>query len=296
MKVCVIFNPAARGDKARRFRERLGALATQCALRPTFTAGDGRRLAAEAVRQGFQIIVAAGGDGTVNEVVNGINDEPEGVARVQFGLLPLGTVNVFARELRLPRRFQTAWDVIQAGREARLDLGEVEFTEAGQPQRRCFAQFAGIGWDARAVELVDLELKKKVGPLAYVVSGLKATRGSLPEIVVTNNQTTLAGQQVLIGNGRLYGGDFPVFPLADLRDGLLDVTVFPRVNLAAMARAGWGLLFNRLYTSGGARHFKAAAVEARSAQPVSFELEGERVGQLPARFFVRREALRVLAP
>src|SRR5258705_2208413 len=98
MKVCVIFNPAARGEKAKQFRDRLAALSTRVELKPTYAAGTGRALAAEAVREGFKTIVAAGGDGTLNEVVNGLADEPEGLARTRLGGLPLGTLNVFARE------------------------------------------------------------------------------------------------------------------------------------------------------------------------------------------------------
>src|SRR5438477_10710155 len=105
MKTCVIFNPAARGEKANRFREHLGALSAQCALKPTYAAGAGRALASEAVREGFELIVAAGGDGTVNEVVNGIGDEPNGFANVRLGVLPLGTINVFAKELGMPGNF-----------------------------------------------------------------------------------------------------------------------------------------------------------------------------------------------
>src|SRR3989442_3147737 len=120
MKICVIFNPAARGEKAQRFREHLAMLSTQCVLKPTYAAGAGRALAAEAVREGFEIIVAAGGDGTVNEVLNGIGDEPEGFSRACLGVLPLGTINVFARELNLPSQFTPAWDVIQRRRANRI--------------------------------------------------------------------------------------------------------------------------------------------------------------------------------
>src|SRR5690242_17817331 len=98
MRICVIFNPAARGEKSARFREHLGTLSAECVLKPTYAPGAGRALAAEAVREGFELIVAAGGDGTVNEVLNGLGDEPEGFARACLGVLPLGTVNVFARE------------------------------------------------------------------------------------------------------------------------------------------------------------------------------------------------------
>src|SRR5215470_1936506 len=102
-RTCVIFNPTARGEKARRFRRHLDAIGAQSALKQTAAPGEARRLAAEAVEEGFEIVVAAGGDGTLNEVLNGLGDAPGGFERVRLGLLPLGTVNVFARELGLPR-------------------------------------------------------------------------------------------------------------------------------------------------------------------------------------------------
>ena len=125
MRICVIFNPAARGDKARRFREHLGELDGKPVLRPTTGAGTGRTIAAEAVHEGFDVIVAAGGDGTVNEVLNGIADAPSGLERVRFAALPLGTINVFAREIQMPRELAAAWKVILAGRDTRIDLPEV---------------------------------------------------------------------------------------------------------------------------------------------------------------------------
>src|SRR6185295_1298212 len=245
MKTCVIFNPAARGEKSRQFRDQLARLSAQCALKPTYAAGAGRALAAEAVREGFEVIVAAGGDGTLNEVLNGLGDEPDGLARTRLGVLPLGTVNVFAKELNLPMDFQTAWQVIERARESVIDLPAAEYAVNGQPQRRFFAQMAGVGWDARAVELVDWKQKKMIGALAYVVAGFKALRGPLPQIVVTNGTETLAGELVLIGNGRFYGGRYTIFPGADLRDGLLEVSVFPKANLEMLARYGFGLLISR---------------------------------------------------
>jgi diacylglycerol kinase family enzyme len=140
LKACIIFNPAARGQRAERFRDQLARLSASVTLKPTYAAGSGRTLAAEAVQQGFDTIVAAGGDGTINEVLNGLSDAPTGLINVRFGVVPLGTVNVFRRELALPTEFAAAWRIIQEGRESRIDLPEVEFVANGQSQRRCFAQ------------------------------------------------------------------------------------------------------------------------------------------------------------
>jgi len=296
MKICVIFNPAARGEKANRFREHLGALSTQCALKPTYAAGAGRLLGAEAVREGFDLIVAAGGDGTVNEVLNGIGDEADGFARVCFGVLPLGTVNVFAKELEMPTNFKAAWEVLLRGRETLIDLPEAEFTSSGQTQRRFFAQMAGAGLDSRAVELVDWEHKKTIGALAYVVAGCKALCGPKSQIIASDGQNSIGGELVLIGNGCFYGGRYRLFPTADLRDGLLEVSVFPRADWGSLLRCGWGLLTEQLYTAGGVKHFQAASLQLSSATPVSFHVEGEIAGALPARFSVRRQQLRMITP
>ena len=296
MRICVVFNPAARGEKARRFRDHLALLSTRCVLKPTYAAGAGRALAAEAVHEGFEVIVAAGGDGTVNEVLNGIGDKPDSFARVRLGVLPLGTVNVFAKELKIPAAFARAWKVIENGRESVIDLAEAEFGADGQTQRRFFAQMAGAGLDSHAIDLVDWKQKKRIGPLAYVVAGLKALRGPLPQIVATDGKVTMAGQLVLIGNGRYYGGRFPLFPGGNLRDGLLEVSVFTRANWLGILRAGWGLLIGQLYGPGGARHLRAESVSVFSPLPVPFHLEGENVGRLPAKFSVRRQSLRVIVP
>ncbi|MGD0615783.1 MAG: acylglycerol kinase family protein, partial [Verrucomicrobiota bacterium] len=126
MRTCIIFNPAARGEKARRLRRHLAEIGARCTLMETAAAEDARRLGSEAVRDGFEIIVAAGGDGTINEVLNGIADVPDGFERARLGVLPRGTVNVFARELGIPRRFDRAWQTVLEARETRVDLPVVE--------------------------------------------------------------------------------------------------------------------------------------------------------------------------
>jgi diacylglycerol kinase (ATP) len=297
MKTCVIFNPSARGEKAARFRDHLAALSAECSLKPTFKAGGGRALAAEAVREGFEVVVAAGGDGTVNEVLNGIGDVPDGFARARLAVLPLGTVNVFGRELRMPSNFERAWAIIKQARESTIDLPQVEFTTNDQPERRFFAQIAGAGWDSRAVDLVNWEYKKKIGALAYVVSGLQALRQPLPQISVSDGTRTLSGELVVIGNGQLYGGNYRLFPLADLRDGVLEISVFPKIDVERILKTAWGIFTNRLYETGAVQHLKAEKFTLSTATPqVPFHIEGENVGHLPATFSVRREALKVIVP
>jgi diacylglycerol kinase (ATP) len=292
----VIFNPAARGEKARRFRRQLDAIGAQCAFKATTAPGDARRLAAEAVRDGFDLIAAAGGDGTVNEVLNGIGDAPDGFARARLGVLPLGTVNVFARELQIPLKIENAWEMLQRGHETKIDLPRVEFSADGVLQKRYFCQLAGAGLDARAIELVDWQHKKQVGKLAYVIAGLKALCEKKPQITVRANGQSVTGELVLVGNGRFYGGSFAILPQADLRDGRLDICVLPRADWWTLLRCAPSLLLRGKLPASVAQYLSAETFELTSESAAAFELDGEWVGKLPVTFAIEREKLRVVVP
>jgi len=295
MRACVIFNPTARGDKARHFRRHLDEFAVGVALKPTQAPGDGRRLAAEAVRDGFDTLVAAGGDGTVNEVLNGLADAPDGFARARLAVLPLGTVNVFARELGLPLKPLDAWRAALAGRERRMDVGFADYAALERTQRRCFVQLAGAGLDARAISLVDWGVKKRLGPLAYAVAGAKAMSGPHPQITVEADGQSATGELVLVGNGRFYGGSLPVFPEARLDDGRLDICVFPRVSWGLIARYAFGYVTAGPRAPRDMRMLRVARARLTAAAAVPFEVEGDLCGMLPVELGVLPNVLRVLA-
>jgi len=296
VRTCVIFNPAARGEKARRFRRHLDVIGAESALRQTTAAGDARHMAAAAVAEGYETIVAAGGDGTLNEVLNGLGDAPNGFERARLAVLPLGTVNVFARELALPTKLDAAWEAIRRGQETRIDLPVVEHRAGSATERRHFAQLAGAGLDARAIELVHWPLKKKIGPLAYVWAGLEALLGRQSQITVAGGGHSATGELVLIGNGRLYGGSYQVFPGADLRDGLLEVCVFPRINWFTLLRCGPSLLLRNRLPASAVEAFQAESFTLTSPTPTPVEADGELIGHLPASFSLRRRCLRVVVP
>jgi diacylglycerol kinase (ATP) len=295
VRICIIFNPTARGEKAKGFQAHLGELGAQCSLKPTTFPGAARILAAEAVREGFEIIAAAGGDGTVNEVLNGIVDAA-GFASAKLAVLPLGTINVFAKEIGLPDALDKNWEIILRGNEMVIDLPSVEFVSNGKKEKRYFAQLAGAGLDSRAIELVDWDLKKKAGGLAYVSAGLQALQKKCSPIEVQIGNQIERGELVLIGNGKFYGGRLGLFPKADLRDGLLDVCIFPKVDLEAMARCGWGLLTNQMFEQGGAIHLAAETFVVACADKAPFQLDGDNVGHLPATFSIEKQKLRVVVP
>lgn len=296
MRICVIFNPTAKGEKAKQFRQHLEIIGAECALKQTVAAGGARPLAAQAVKEGFETIVAAGGDGTLNEVINGMGDVPDGFERARLGVLPLGTVNVFAKELGLPMGLKQSFQVLRDGKEMKIDLPQVECLVKGRPERRYFAQLAGAGLDARAIELVDWDLKKKLGPLAYVWAGMAALRATASQITATNGTESATGELVLVGNGRFYGGRYRLFPKADLRDGLLEVCVFHKANWITLVRCA-GLFFaGAELPAGVAKCFRAETLSLGSPSPTPMEVDGENIGHLPATFSIQQKKLRVVAP
>jgi YegS/Rv2252/BmrU family lipid kinase len=296
VRLCVIFNPVARGNKARRFRDHLAARSAQCAFLPTAGPGDARRLARAAVEDGFDLIVAAGGDGTVNEVLNGIGDTPDGFLRARLGVLPLGTINVFARELNLPLQFEAAWAVLQRGHEMKMDLGRADFQADGRAQQRYFMQLAGVGFDARAIELVSWKLKQKAGPLAYVAAGFQALAETKPRLIVSADGRQLEGELALIGNGKFYGGPYPFFPDASLCSGRLEVCVFPRMNLGTLLQLAPGFLARRKLSGHQVRRGCANRLEVTGDRPAAFELDGEWIANLPVTFSVAPQKLLVMVP
>ena len=299
-KVFAIFNPAARGEKSQRLRQFLESKASSdsgITLAGTHCPGDARPLAMQAAAEGYELIVAAGGDGTVNEVVNGI-----GRSGVALGVLPLGTANVFARALGVPLELNAAWKVIERGRTLAIDLPVAKFGGA----ERYFVELAGVGFDAVVVRTASWELKKKIGPLSYVWAGMKAVsrKHTDVEVVLDNAAPRARGAAVLIGNGRFYGGPFELFPEAKLDDGRLDVCVFESVGYFDMLRYGRAALRGTHVRLHDVQYFQADNFICRTASPnpevgaatAPFELDGEDIGQAPVQFSVFPRALRVIVP
>ena len=295
MRACVVFNPSARGARARRFYSALQRLAPACTLCPTLHPGHAIELAAHAAREGVDTLVAAGGDGTLSEMVTGLASVPDALEAVRLGVIPLGTSNVFARELGLPRRPEAAWRVIQSGAERRVDLPGLEWGPPGQRQTRHFVQLAGAGLDSRAIARVHWGVKQRVGPLAYGLAGLQALLGPQPPVTLSAGNTRVTGELVLLGNGRFYGGSVPVFPAARNDDGLLDAVVFPRVTWLTLTRFAWAWLTGRPLRVPGTQTLRAERLEVTCPEPMPIEVDGDNVGVTPGVFTVRPRALRVLA-
>ena len=194
---CIVLNPAAGVVLRKEVAGQLPSAAGRATIFLTSGPGDAESAARRAVQMGFKTVVAAGGDGTVNEVLRGVTG-----SGVRLGVLPLGTMNVFARELGMPLDWEEAWGRILKGCERRMDLGWAN----GQPM----AQLGGVGFDARAIERVSPRWKRAAGPAAYVLAGIQEIfERQVPLRICAEEIGELQGVWVLVGMGRYYAGPFP---------------------------------------------------------------------------------------
>ncbi len=281
----VILNPAARGERAQRLHDRIAALTQGAVLHSTSRSGEAESLARAAASEGYKVIVAAGGDGTVNEVVNGIAGTD-----AALGLLPLGTMNVFAAELQVPGSdLDRCWQIIRDGKTRRVDLPSAN----GQH----FVQLAGVGLDAQAVRETSRAFKRNFGPLSYLISAAQIAARVPPRLLIeSEHAVTEEGSFVLVGNGRFYGGPFPFFKQAVIDDGHFDVLVFKRLNYLQMIRYLQDVIFSSEITSPDVEYFQTTSLRVSSEEEVPVEVDGELVGNCPVEFKIRKRGLRVLAP
>ena len=284
----VILNPAARSTLAARRVVAIESLRPAPRVHLTDKPGDAEVLAETLVREGHRIIVAAGGDGTVNEVLQGLCRanaalEP-GAPQAVLGVLPMGTMNVFSLELDLPSHDLAAcWARIASGHTREMDLW--------MANDLYFIQLAGVGVDAEIIRRTTWEAKKKLGPLSYVFSAIRVMLGRSPMLTLqVPGESPHVGTLVLIGNGRHYGGPFRLFDQADSTDGLLDVLVFHQVGPWELAQLV-GRLTTRGYSPGeDFEYFQAREFTVTIGDPtvkparVPLELDGELRGETPVHF------------
>ena len=284
-KVLVILNPAAHGERAGALREKIEALSSRAVVRTTAAAGAARALAKSGAAEGFRTIVAAGGDGTVNEVANGLAG-----TGVDFGILPVGTMNVFSNELGIPQNnLAAAWEIIEGGRVRALDLPLAN--------NSFFVQLAGIGLDAEVVRRTTPESKKSLGPVSYLLTLAQVAAAQPPPVVVEpDDSPAREGSFVLVGNGRYYGGPFTLFKNAKPDDGLLDALVFKNQSYWDIARYFQAIAFGSHAELPDVEYFQTRAMNVRSEGPVPVELDGELADALPCRFEISSLKLPVLAP
>ena len=282
----VIINPAAGSpETSRHWQERVESIVRDCPIRITSHPGEAEALTRRAVEEGLARIVAAGGDGTVNHVANGLAG-----SSAALGLLPLGTVNVFAMEVGLPsNNLELCWEIINGGNVRLVDLPSAN--------GKHFVQLGGVGLDAQVVKETSLAFKRSFGPLSYLISAAQIAARQPPKLFLeSENASVSEGSFVLIGNGRLYGGPFPFFKNAVLDDGLFDVVVFKRLGFLEIIKYLQDVVFSSEIRVPEIEYFQTQRLRVSSDQDVPLELDGELAGNCPVDFQIQKKALRVLAP
>jgi diacylglycerol kinase (ATP) len=249
--------------------------------------------AAEEWREG--LLIVAGGDGTINDVVNGLGraDFPEGVT---LGILPAGTGNDLAATLRIPEDPGLAEDVIRQNRQRRLDVARVRSEGIGE---RFFINVATGGLGAEISDANDEELKKRWGKLSYLRASLEVARDFDVRdltLYLDDAERRVKAVNIAVGNCRYTGGGWPATPKANPEDGLLDVVVIEALGVADLLELAPAALSESDYLdSDGVLFVRAKEIRVETQPPgLEFTADGEIIGNEPARFSILPQALNVL--
>jgi diacylglycerol kinase (ATP) len=290
MKTCVILNPRAGTALAQeQLAEHLRRV-PRLTISETKEPGDGRRLAAEALRSGCELVVAAGGDGTINEVLNGLDAD---FGRAAFGILPLGTANDFARTINIPADVLGAIDILLAGQTEQVDVIRYTGTET-----RYFLNVSAGGFSGLVNEALTDEMKQTWGPLAY----LRSAAGVLPNL--TDYRTFIACDDepeeklhlynMVVANARYVAGGIPIAPKAQLNDGLADVIIVPAASILELAVLGPQILLGAHLASELVLFRRARKISVRSEPGMWFNVDGELLANVPATFEVLPRVLKLV--
>jgi YegS/Rv2252/BmrU family lipid kinase len=301
----LIYNPTSGGRRHRRFAEIekavriLGDEGIKVELAPTSGPGNAQVIAQQAVEQQRELVIACGGDGTINEIINGLAG-----SQVPMALLPAGTANILAKELRIPWDIPHAARLIPDGVVRRIALGVAKHLNGGAsafvpPGGRYFLSVGGAGPDGAIVNAVDPELKKKTGVLAYWAEGMKQlVQYDFPEMIVRSGGQERRASIIVIGRTVNYGGPFKITTGANLFDNefeMLTNATRSRFRYAACLPALW---LGKLRSMEGIEAWKDSEVvcEPASEKTVFAQVDGEPIGQLPLSFRVVPDALSIVTP
>ncbi len=292
----VILNPAAGQDDPDRVRRQIGgAFAVRersFDIVATTAGGDAERLARRAVRLGYGSIVAAGGDGTLAEVITGVAGSD-----VPLGIIPLGTANLVAANLGIPGDIERAVDTIVHGRTTPLDVGQLG-------DGRYFALIAGAGWDAEVMRSATRELKDRLGFGAYLLAALRSVAtppSSLFRITADGHEFEVRAATVLIANvGQIFHSLLPVelklAPATSASDGMLDVCIFAPRSLPDVATVLWKVASGKYAGDQRMAYLQAREIRIESDPPVIAQVDGDVAGMTPLTARVVVGGVRVLVP
>jgi diacylglycerol kinase (ATP) len=300
-RATLISNPKTGRYGARRLRpiedvaSQLRSLGVEVDLKLTSAPGEATEIAERAAREGSSDVIVAGGDGTINEAIQGMAG-----SQARLAIIPRGTANVLARELKLPLNDEQATVVAARGNSRRIHLGRATVEATGSVgtsgTSRLFVLMAGIGLDASVVQRVRPRLKKRIGKGAFWVSGLSHLADWRPSAFTLEiDGESYTGTFAAIGNGSRYGGDLAITPGARLDEPEFEICLIETVSRFSYLRLlSYAVRTGMPRDKPGVRFVKAARVTARGDAPV--QVDGELIGSLPMRFEIASESLEVVVP
>lgn len=286
-RVLVVANPVAGSLKPRRLARivsRLEAKGCSVNVHQTRAPGDAERLIANSDLSEVDVIAAAGGDGTFNEVLNGLPDNGPPLA-----ILPFGTVNVLAKEIGLKASINAIADMVAFGTSRRITVGNVN--------GRRFALMASVGLDAIVVDKVNLTLKYRVGRLAYLYETLKQLATHRPvtyQLSINGCKQEVAG--IIIANGRYYAGRYITSPTADLEKPLLDVCRLTGTGCLTPASYFLSLVLGQFAKRADVRISEASQFEILGPEGAPLQADGDILCRLPATIKVLPSAIDLIFP
>src|SRR5438128_1941554 len=242
----------------------------------THARGEGEKLARKAVEQKANLVIAAGGDGTINEIIQGLAG-----SETALGVLPSGTVNVWAREAGIPLDDTRARNVLVNGQTRRIDLGCVN--------GRYFLLMVGIGFDGEVTQAVEGKALKRLGVLGYTLAVLWLRPGYRGFPVIAQIDSCVVktrALQIFVGNTQLYAGAVKFTWQAKCDDGLLDLCIVRKRNLLGRIVVLWDFLLGREKRRLWVRYDTFTSIKIETLQPVAFQIDGEAAGHTPATFSI----------
>ncbi len=307
-RTVLVVNPRSQGGRlGRRWKDIADTIARVFPFDEAVTGapGDATRLAREALRGGAERVVAIGGDGTINEVVNGFFDDTGAAIapEASFAVIPFGTGGDFRRSIDMPTELGDAARVIAANHRRRIDVGKLTFTAAGGGRAlRMFVNIASFGVSGVVDRLVN-ESGKKLGRLSFLMATARATwsyTNQRVQLVFDGGARVEATiNTVAVANGRYFGGAMRVAPNAELDDGMFDVIAMGDLGFGDLLSSGRRLYQGTHLTMDKVTARRARVVEAEPIEPgavIELDVDGENPGRLPARFELVPAALWLVVP
>ena len=300
----VIVNPTSGGGKGLEDFPKISRLLRENGIEhdPAFTEHrhHATALAVEAVNRGYRKIISVGGDGTLNEVVNGLfiqkQCEPK---EILLAVIAVGTGNDWVRTFGIPRNYSSVVRAIKEEHSYLQDVGKVTYTESKVEQSRYMANVAGLGFDAYVIKIFNhLKLKGFKGKWLYIYSLLKGYFSAKPAGVTIEVDGQVICNKLLfslaVGVCRYNGGGIQQLPLAVANDGLLDLTMIRPVQWWHVIFRAARLFNGKIYSIGHIQHAQGKSVKIVSAPNIPIETDGELQGETPVTINIVPQAIRIV--